>query len=92
MRVILLIISTETALNYIRCYRFGVLFRLFVCRSSWSCVWADTLFAKLGFERWLVRLGNVCDCCVLAYYIKLYFSLGGNSKSSPLGFILYECR
>lgn len=27
-----------------------------------SCGWTDTLFAKLGFEGWLERFGNVCGC------------------------------
>jgi hypothetical protein len=57
---------TEPAILPNRCYRFGVLFRPLVCRSFWSCGWTDTLFAKLGFERWLVRLGNVCGCEGLA--------------------------
>ncbi|NLH34239.1 MAG: hypothetical protein GX470_09940, partial [Lentimicrobium sp.] len=42
--------------------KFSLLFRLLVCRSFLSSVGADTLFAKLGFERWLVRLGNVWGC------------------------------
>jgi len=49
-------------------YRFGVLLRPLVCRSFWWCGWTDTLFAKLGFERWLERLGNVCGCEGLAGY------------------------
>jgi hypothetical protein len=60
-------LSTEPAFLPNACYRFGVLFRPLVCRSFWSCGWTDTLFAKLGFERWLVRLGNVCGCEALAF-------------------------
>ena len=52
------------------------------------CGWTDTLFGKLWLLRWLVGLDNVCGSEGLAYYIKLYFSLGGNNKSIPLGLIL----
>lgn len=62
-------------LPHTRCYHFGVLFRPFVCRTFWSCGWTDTLFAKLGFERWLERLGNVWGCEGMAlYYLPALFA------------------
>ena len=67
-------LTTSPAIEPNACYRFGVLFPLLVCRSFWSCGWADTLFAKLGFERWLVQLGNVCGCEALAYSFYNSFS------------------
>jgi len=62
-------LTTEPPIFCRCCYRFGVLLRPLVCRSFWSCGWTDTLFAKLGFERWLVRLGNVCGCEGLAVFL-----------------------
>ena|SRR5690554_1264671 len=59
-------LTTSPAIEPNACYRFGVLFRPLVCRSFLSSVETETLFAKLGFELGLVRLGNVCGCEGLA--------------------------
>jgi len=69
-----LIIRTETALNYIRCYR--LVFFVFshfsfnlLLSLGLPSVGTDTLFDKLWFERGLVWLGNVCSCEALALFL-----------------------